>query len=57
MAPYHDRQVVLLPRALWRDWLSGAPETDLLKAGPAGTLAVGPGTGAPAALPLFGALP
>lgn len=40
MAPYHNRQVVLLPRSAWRDWLIGAPEADLLKASPAGGLSV-----------------
>jgi putative SOS response-associated peptidase YedK len=39
--PYHDRQVVVVPRGLWRTWLD--PEADpepVLKAGPAGALAV-----------------
>ena len=57
MALYHDRQVVLLPRAAWRGWLTGGPEAELLRPSPAGTLAVDPGAGLPAALPLFGALP
>ena len=41
MKPYHDRQVVVVPRGLWRAWLD--PEADaseILKAGPAGSLAV-----------------
>ena len=39
--PYHDRQVVVVPRAQWAAWLD--PEADpapILKAGPAGSLAV-----------------
>ena len=59
MAPYHNRQVVLLPREAWRDWLAGAPEADLLRPGPAGSLAVtrdSPDRDPPPALPLFGAL-
>ncbi len=41
VAPYHDRQVVVLPRAHWAAWLD--PEVDpapLLTAGPAGSLEV-----------------
>jgi putative SOS response-associated peptidase YedK len=60
MAPYHDRQVVALPRQTWRRWLDGAPEADLLRPGPAGSLAVVRDTPqretAAPALPLFGAL-
>jgi putative SOS response-associated peptidase YedK len=56
MAPYHDRQVVILPRQSWRDWLTGAgSEADLLRAGPAGSLAVAQDASGP--LPLFGADP
>ncbi len=39
--PYHDRQVVVLPRTQWGAWLD--PEVDaapLLQAGPAGSLQV-----------------
>lgn len=39
--PYHDRQVIVLPRARWAAWLD--PQTDprpLLVAGPAGSLSV-----------------
>jgi putative SOS response-associated peptidase YedK len=58
MAPYHDRQVVVLPRETWRDWLDGGAEADLLRPGPAGSLEVA--RDAPAvevALPLFEARP
>jgi putative SOS response-associated peptidase YedK len=57
MAPYHDRQVVVLPRRRWADWLSGAPEADLLLPSPAGALTVRRDSPEPieAALPLFGA--
>jgi putative SOS response-associated peptidase YedK len=60
MAPYHNRQVVLLPRERWADWLSGAPEADLLKPAPAGTLKVARDSPEPApspSLPLFGDAP
>lgn len=57
MAPYHDRQVVLLARDAWSAWLSGGPEEGLLKPGPAGQLTVRRASPEPpeAALPLFGA--
>jgi putative SOS response-associated peptidase YedK len=57
MAPYHDRQVVVLARQDWSAWLSGAPEADLLKSGPAGQLTVRRDSPEPleSALPLFGA--
>jgi putative SOS response-associated peptidase YedK len=58
MAPYHDRQVVVLSRERWRDWLDGAPEADLLHAGPAGRLTAtrdSPDRVPSPALPLFGA--
>ena len=57
MAPYHDRQVVVLARADWSGWLSGAPEPEMLKPGPAGRLTVRRDSPEPleAALPLFGA--
>ena len=60
MAPYHNRQVVLVPRETWAGWLEGASEADILKAGPAGTLKVvqdSPGRETPPALPLFGGPP
>jgi putative SOS response-associated peptidase YedK len=60
MAPYHNRQVVLLPRERWADWLSGAPEADLLAPSPAGTLKVAKDSPEPApspSLPLFGGHP
>jgi len=53
MAPHHDRQVVLLSRPAWRDWLTGAPEADLLRPGPAGSLTAALDR-RPASLPLFG---
>jgi putative SOS response-associated peptidase YedK len=46
MKPDHDRQVVVVPRGLWRAWLD--PEADpveILKAGPAGSLAVAQDSG------------
>lgn len=61
MAPYHNRQVVVAPREAWADWLAGAPEADILKASPAGTLKVVQDSpdraAAPPALPLFGGPP
>ena len=57
MAPYHNRQVVVLPREQWADWLAGAPEADLLRPGPAGSLKVtrdSPEPAQPLTLPLFG---
>jgi putative SOS response-associated peptidase YedK len=60
MTPYHDRQVVIVPRESWGDWLSGAPGSEsLLKAGPEGSLRVTRDSAerqAEPALPLFGAL-
>jgi putative SOS response-associated peptidase YedK len=40
ITPYHDRQVVILPRRDWAAWLSDAPETPPLGPLPAGSLAV-----------------
>jgi putative SOS response-associated peptidase YedK len=41
VAPYHDRQVVVLPREDWRAWLDLArPEVELLRPLPAGSLGV-----------------
>jgi len=60
MAPYHNRQVVVLPREHWNDWLSGAPEADLLRPGPAGSLKVvrdSPEAAQSQTLPLFGSPP
>ena len=43
VAPYHGRQIAVLDRADWRDWLSGAtPAPDLLRPSPAGTFDVRP---------------
>jgi putative SOS response-associated peptidase YedK len=38
IAPYHDRQVVVLSQAEGLRWLEGAPEAELLRSAPAGTL-------------------
>lgn len=41
VAPYHSRQVALLPPADWKAWLDySAPAADLLRPRPRGTLAV-----------------
>jgi putative SOS response-associated peptidase YedK len=41
VSPYHNRQVVILPPTQWRAWLThAAPERELLKATPTGTLTV-----------------
>ena len=40
VAPYHDRQVVVLDPERWPAWLAGASETDLLVPSPAGSLSV-----------------
>ncbi|KRB80875.1 hypothetical protein ASE00_17845 [Sphingomonas sp. Root710] len=41
IAPYHSRQVVLMPRANWAAWLDGSvPARDLIGPAPAGTLTV-----------------
>lgn len=58
MAPYHNRQVVLLPREAWADWLKGAPEAGLLRPAPAGALTVARDPPNPTSpLPLFGDAP
>ena len=45
VAPYHSRQVAVLPRDAWRAWLdNSAPARDLLRPLPAGTFAVTPAT-------------
>jgi putative SOS response-associated peptidase YedK len=39
--PYHDRQIVVLPREDWARWLNPVyPAADLLKPAPAGSLEV-----------------
>ncbi len=39
VAPYHARQVVLMPRAHWADWIAGdVPSADLITPAPAGSL-------------------
>ncbi|CAA9512010.1 MAG: hypothetical protein AVDCRST_MAG62-593 [uncultured Sphingomonas sp.] len=46
VAPYHSRQVAVLPPASWREWLDGtAPAADLLAPLPPGTLRVQPANG------------
>jgi len=41
VAPYHDRQIVVLPPADWQRWLDPSiPAHDVLRALPAGSLAV-----------------
>jgi putative SOS response-associated peptidase YedK len=40
MAPYHDRQVVILPRKLWGAWLGPAPDVQIPPPAPAGSLQV-----------------
>ena len=41
MRPYHNRQVVVVPRGLWRAWLDpDADPAEILRPSPAGTLAV-----------------
>lgn len=41
IAPYHDRQIVLLDRSSWADWLNPAISAkSLIKPLPAGTLSV-----------------
>ncbi len=43
VAPYHSRQIVLMPRAHWADWIGGAvPSADLITPAPAGSLRVAP---------------
>jgi putative SOS response-associated peptidase YedK len=60
MAPYHNRQVVIVPREAWAGWLSGAPEADVLRPAPAGSLKVvkdSQGRDPSPSLPLFGDAP
>ncbi len=40
VAPIHNRQPVVLPRAAWADWLGGGAERDLLRPSPAGSFVV-----------------
>ena len=41
VAPYHNRQIVIVPREHWRAWLDGSePASEVLQPCPAGTLAV-----------------
>lgn len=41
IAPYHDRQIVILERGVWADWLDpSVPAQSLIKALPVGALAV-----------------
>ena len=41
IAPYHSRQIVLMPRDRWAGWLGGeVPAADLIAPTPAGTLKV-----------------
>ena len=41
VAPYHNRQVAVLPSSAWRDWLNGTvPASTLIGPLPAGTLQV-----------------
>ena len=43
VAPYHSRQVAVLPSSTWRDWLDGAVHASkMVRAVPAGTLEVQP---------------
>lgn len=46
IAPYHKRQIVLMPRGSWADWLGGVvPAADLIRPTPAGVLVVAPAEG------------
>lgn len=41
VAPYHDRQIAILDRTHWADWLDpSVPARSVLKLPPAGMLAV-----------------
>jgi putative SOS response-associated peptidase YedK len=40
VAPYHNRQIVILPKDQWADWLGPAKEPPPLKTLPAGSLKV-----------------
>jgi putative SOS response-associated peptidase YedK len=40
IAPYHNRQIVILPRTQWAAWLSRSPEAPVIEPLPAGCLKV-----------------
>jgi putative SOS response-associated peptidase YedK len=40
IAPYHNRQIVILPRSQWAEWLGPSPETPPIGPLPAGSLRV-----------------
>lgn len=40
VAPYHSRQIAILPLARWKQWLDGASAADLLKPTPENSLSV-----------------
>lgn len=40
VAPYHNRQIIPLSLQEGMRWIDGAPEAEILRAGPAGSLAV-----------------
>lgn len=40
IAPYHNRQIVVMDPATAADWLKGAPEAEVLRPAPAGALRV-----------------
>jgi putative SOS response-associated peptidase YedK len=43
IAPYHDRQIVVLPPADWQNWIYlTKPESELLRPMPRGSLIVSP---------------
>lgn len=55
VAPFHGRQVALLPPARWKPWLEGsAPARDLIGPLPAGTLQVSPTSNAAGTLAAAG---
>jgi putative SOS response-associated peptidase YedK len=42
VAPFHGRQICILPPSAWRRWLEGGSEAELLRPLPAGSLRVAP---------------
>jgi putative SOS response-associated peptidase YedK len=40
IAPYHDRQIVILPHSQWAAWLGPSPEAPPVGPLPAGSLAI-----------------
>lgn len=40
IAPYHDRQVIVLDPGRWSAWLSGASEAEMLSSSPGGSIKV-----------------